>query len=315
MAGSAYTLSHAINKLTKHQSINLRSTTNYVNYPAFAGMRYYDMDSCRRMVYKSDVIIFHSAIRPFFTGLNLEKKELENKKKFIYFHGSELRYQGDALLKQVDEFLNDAKILVSTPDLLLYAPKTAKWLPVARSFSEISYYGICNQDRRAMESFAIPKTNIVFSHAITDEYKKGSQIFYKVITQAIKEMPSIHYQAIQGVSWDSCLRTLSEVDVYFDQAPPFVGSYGMLAVEASIFKIPVLCQLTTKVQDLIKKETGLDIPFISFRNEEDLFKQVCLLTMNEKLRKKEGQLGYEYCKVLHDEKPVVNRFLKIIEAM
>lgn len=315
-AGAAYTLSHAINKCSKHQAINLRSTNNYLNYPAIAQMRDYDAQLCRKMIYAADVIVFHSAVRPFYEGLNLQPAKLKEKKKLLYLHGSELRAVGKQLEEQAEIWMGNYQIVVSTPDLLLISPEDAKWLPVARSFSEIRRrYRVDRRDRKALESFGVPKKNVTLCHATTSEQKRGSNLFYKVATEVIKSLPYVNFLSIQRQPWDSCLRLLSTVDVYFDMNPSFVSAYGMSAVEVSMFKAAIINKMTSEVIAIMKREYDLDSPFITFTGEKDLTDKVFRLAEDPSLRSMFGQMAYKYCKTVHDEKPVTQRFLEIIEEM
>ena len=316
-AGAGYALSHAINKLSAHQAINLRSTRDFTEYPAIAEMKNYDAPSCRRMVEKADVVVFHSAVKPYYSGLGLTKKALQEKKKLLYFHGSEMRFYGKEILAQADDLMDQYQILVSTPEMLLTCSKPAKWLPVARSFQEIQgLYSRCNQDTQALEAFAEPKVKTVFCHAPSDEAKKGSNMFYAVLTRLMRELPNVAFLTIHNQPWTACLSLLSTADVYLDQNPPFdICSYGLVSVEASIFKLPVITKMHGEVIDLIKKETGLDSPFITFTSEDDLTAKLYLLAQDADLRRTFGAKTYRYCRKVHDEKPVVDHFLEIIEGM
>jgi hypothetical protein len=308
-SAAAYTLSHAINKCSEHQAMNLRGTDNYLTYPTLASMRDFTEEACREMLYDADAIVFHSTVKQFLQGLNLDPQKLESKKKLVYFHGSELRSFGNSLIKQIDECLDNYTKLVSTPDLLEFAPD-AHWMPVCRSFSEIRRkYSLCNQDRQALKTFGVHKRVVNFAHAPTSEAKKGSPIFYRTVTKLVKANPDICYTSIKGQPWDACLRKMSNVDVFLDQA--LIGSYGAAAVEASIFKIPVVCKISSDVGQHIKTETGLDSPFITFSDEDDLTAKLYLLAERPKLRRMFGLNVYRFCKAIHDDKPVAERFLKL----
>jgi len=294
----------------------LRGIGSAFNYPFIAEMRDYDVDLCRKMVYNSDVIVFHSAVLPYYQGLNLERDKLEGKKKLLYFHGSEMRERGDTLTKQADEIMGTHQSVISTPDLFNYASEPVKWLPVCRSFSEIRHrYGICSQDLHALEKYQVKKKKVLFCHAPTDEYKKGTATFKRVITQVMNKLPSINFLRISGQPWDSCLRFLSKADVYFDADAPFEYAYGAVSVEASIFHTPVVTKLSQPVIDRIHKETGLKSPFITFVDEDDLLVKAFHLGRDAGVRSQFGKLTYQYCKAVHDEKPVADRFIKIIEEM
>jgi len=313
MAGSAYTLSHAINKLTKHDAINLISTTSFAEYPVFAQMQDYTPNECRKITEKADVILFHSAVKPYFQAFALSPKKLENKKKYLYFHGSEARFLGKEIIAQADEYLKEYTILVSTPDLLLGCPKKAKWLPVTRSFDEISKIGLNKRDKKALKAFKQPRQKVIFCHAPSDEIKKGSKTFYEAVTRVMRELPHVVFTTIRNQPWQSCLKIISETDVYLDQDPPFAGSYGIVSVEASVFKVPSICKMQAPVIDVIKKETGLNNPFITFDNVDRLIAELYLLANDSELRRNFGQNLHDYARQVHDEKPVVSKFLELME--
>ncbi len=120
-AGVAYTLSHAMNKYhPEHSTINLRGLGSFYNYPAIAEMRDYDIKLCKKIVMKADVVLFHSVVKPFFKALHLKPKDLDGKKKIVYFLGSELRNLGAKLTEQAKEYLGDYQGLVDIPDLFFY---------------------------------------------------------------------------------------------------------------------------------------------------------------------------------------------------
>jgi hypothetical protein len=313
-SGVAYTLSHAMNKYhPEHSTINLRSHSSF-SYPTIAEMRDYDIKLCKKIIMKADVILFHSAIKPLFQGLHFKPKDLEGKKKIIYFLGTELRQIGTQLFEQAREYLGAFQALIDIPDLFFYTKEKVKWLPSCRSFSEISHmYGRCNQDTKALEQFAVPRKKVIFCHAPSDEYKKGTATFNKVITDVMKLNPTVNYLPIRNQTWANCLQSLSMADVVFDSDPPFEYSYGMIAVEASIFKIPVVTKISNRVIEKIKEETGLKSPFITFNDEDDLFEKAYRLGREEDTRRMFGNMCYRYCKKLHDEKPVADKLMRIIE--
>jgi hypothetical protein len=202
---------------------------------------------------------------------------------------------------------------VSTPDLLEAVP-AARWLPVARSFSEIRRnYGLCGQDHKALKALDGEVPKVTLGHAPTNQERKGSALFFKVITEMVQKNPLVEYQVIQNMTWDNCLRAMSTMDVYYDQW--LIGSYGMAAVEAAIFKSAVFCKLNTQVMDIIESETGFKNPFIQWESEEELRDRSAALVLSKKLRRRFGKIAYDYCKAVHDEPAVAKRFLEIVEAM
>ena len=323
-AGAAFGLCHALNK-EGYSAVNLRSNDNYLNYPTIANMRNYDMETVRRMILKTDVLVFHTAMAPLIKAFNLapndmsleENRIMAEKKKLIYFHGSDCRQYGEEILEQADYYWGDYEILVSTPDLLSYVQDHAdhaNWLPVARSFTEISSkYGLSWEDKVALDRFGEPFLKTILGHAPTNPEIKGTHIFLRVITKVVEKMPNGMYLPIQMMPWDSCLRTMASMDIFYDQC--LLGAYGTAAVEASIFKMPVVCLLKPEVQQIMEKESGLSSPFIQFASEDELEYISIKLCEEPDLRKKFGESAYDYCRAMHDEAPVVTRFMDIVAKM
>ena len=325
VGGNAYNLAHAINKLTDHQAINLRAQSTYINFPCIADMGNYSMQQCRKMFYEADVIVFQSTLKPFFEGLGINKRKLKDKKNLLWCMGTEWRYGRKYLMQHTDFFLgNNHQILLGGSAMFFPGedeektpcPPDAKWLPPVKSFSEISRrYNLCNQDQTALKSFATPKKKVVFCHAPTSEQKKGSPMFYRAVTQAMHALPDMSFLTIANRPWRSCLSLIAGSDVLLDQAPPFPVGYGAISIEASIFKLPVVTQIAPECIRWLKEQTGLDSPFVTFTDEEDLLAKIYRIAVDPKLRRILGTLNYKFCKAIHDEKPVVDRFLKILEEM
>ena len=314
-AGAAYTLAHALNKEPNIQAINLRANNNYIDYPTISEMRYYSEEAAREMVYGSDVLVLHTAVQPFFTGLHLDKNRIKGKRVLLYFHGSDARTYGKAIIKQADDLLGTGgyEVLVSTPDLLELLPQ-AQWMPVARSFTETRMrYGLDNRDARALAAFKGGIKKTIVSHAPTSQERKGSALFYMVITEMIQAFPQVEYQVIQQMTWDQAQRAMSRVSIFFDQH--LLGAYGLAGVEASIFKAAVFCKLKPSVIEAMEKQTGQKNPFIQWDTDDELRQQAFTLVTDKKLRDKFGQMAYDYSKAVHDEAPVAAKFLKIVEAM
>jgi hypothetical protein len=313
MAGAAYTLSHAINKTSNHSAINIRMANNYINYPTLADAKYYNEESIRKIIDASDVIVFHTAILPYMSAFHLDKTSLKNKKCLLYFHGTDCRHYGKVIIQQAKEALGNFEVLVSTPDLLEYLPE-ATWMPVCRSFSEIKEkYTLPIKDKTALIALNANPIKTTVGHAPTNTERKGSALFLKIITELIQNDPTVEYQVIQNMSWDSCLSAMSNISVYYDQH--IIGAYGLAAVEASIFKAAVFCKLSTQVLDTLKSETKIANPFIQWETEDDIRERSFALVHDAKIRKRFGTIAYNYCKAVHDEQPVATRFLKLVEGM
>jgi hypothetical protein len=313
MAGAGYTLSHALNKTGKHQSINLRMSNNYINYPTMADAKYYNREACEKIIHAADAIVFHSAILPYMSAFHLTQESLKDKKVLLYFHGTDMRHYGKTIIAQAKEHLANFKVLVSTPDLLEYMPE-ATWMPVCRSFTEIKkQYTNANLDNDALRALEAKPVKTTLGHAPTSTERKGSALFVKIITELIENDPLIEYQAIQNMSWDSCLRAMSNVDIYYDQH--IIGAYGLAAVEASVFNAAIFCKLSQPVLDVLKTETHINNPFIQWDSEQEIRERSFALVHEPKILRRFGKIAHDYCKAVHDEEPVSKRFLKILEGI
>jgi hypothetical protein len=333
--GTAFTLAHAVNNVypDEHKAVSVRGVNNFINYPTIMDMNEYDRKSIRNLAYQADVLIFLGAIKPFYDAFNFQKSKLKDAKKILLCMGSEWRWGREELKKQTRELLGaDSKIVLGGADMFMPLefthPQTGEtiafpavdedeigYLPVVRSFKDIAQYSLCNQDEAALKAFIMPQKKIVFTHAPTSETNKGSETFYRVATKVMQQVPEMTFNTIRSRPWVTTLAYLSKSDVLFDQAPPFPTAYGALSVEAGIFKVPSFSRVDPWCAAFIKRHSGLDTPYISFKDEEDLEEKVLTLAQSEKHRETFGQMNYDYCKQLHDEKPVVDRLLKLVEAM
>ena len=319
--------------MTDHKAINIRGMKTYISYPTIVDMADYKRKTIREILYESDVVMFLGAMQPFFEAFKLQKKKMKDTKKILLCMGSEWRWGREKLVKQADHYLRDYKVVLGGADMFLPLnfedPQTGLpksfpavdeslvgYLPVVRSFDEIiERYSLTKKDDAALQSFAKPRQKVIFVHAPTSEIAKGSHIFYRAATHAQQACKQMVFTTIRQVPWVSTLGVLARSDVLFDQAPPFPSAYGALSVEASIFKLPSFSQVDPACREFIMRQTGLKTPCIIFSDEADLFRKVVTLADSKKLREEFGEASYEYGRALHDEKPVVDRFLKIVEDM
>lgn len=307
-AGSAYFLAHAINKLTKHKAVNMRFIDNYMRYPVMIEAGAYSRKAIRKMIYKADVVHFHIHVKPLFTSLRLDPRKFVDKKTLVYYHGSMLRNYSEELTVEAERYLPNHIVTVSTPDLLKLV-KDGVWLPVCRPFSEISVkYGRSLKDVKAQQAFGKKKI-VTFGHPTTSVEKKGSQIFFKVLTNVIRSNEGVRASMIINSSWDACMRKMSGFDVLLGDAKP--GVMQLTQVEAAIFKIPVVSLLRRETVELYKKLVGAPPPVVSWRDTVDLEEKLYALAERPDVRKLLGSQMYDYARKLHDEEAVVHRYLSI----
>jgi hypothetical protein len=322
---AAYSLSHALNKVPGISSINLRTSNSFVNYPTLAEVRYYGEENCKRMIEDSDIIVFQTSVRPFFSALHLDPEKIKKKKLMLYFQGSEARHLGAQIIEDAGKLMGHYQLLVSTPDLLPGCNEAlekvfpgegrkAIWLPVARDFQQLkAQFGMAPRDRKALKQWKGVARKTVICHAPTNLEIKGSAQFYPVITELVETLQEVEFLSIKDVPWDTCMRLLSTIDILYDQC--VLGGYGMISVEASIWGTSIFCKLLPEVITVMQKESGVPQPFIQWETPDDLRTQSFMLAQEPKLRKKFGTLAWNYCWTMHDDLNVAERFLKIADQM
>lgn len=310
-AGSGFSLAHAINKLTRHKAVNIRFISDYMRYPTMIEGGAYSREDIRKMVYKADVVHFHIHVKPLFTSLRLNPKKFRDKTTLVYYHGSMLRNFKDDLRREANEYLPNHIVTVSTPDLLSLV-KNSVWLPVCRSFHEIAAkYSRSPEDAKACRAFG-KKNIVVFGHPTTSVKKKGSQIFFKVLTNVIRSNTGVRASIIINSAWDACLRKMSHFDVLLGEAK--LGVMQLTQVEAAIFKIPVVSLLTSETVALYKKLAGAPPPVVVWKDQVDLEEKLYALVERRDVRVLLGRKMFDYAKKLHDEPAVVKRYLEIVNV-
>jgi hypothetical protein len=66
---------------------------------------------------------------------------------------------------------------------------------------------------------------------------------------------------------------------------------------------------------MMEKESGLPQPFIQWLDQDELRTQSFMLVQEPKLQRKFGDMAQAYCRKMHDDLNVAERFMKIVEAI
>lgn len=332
--GTAYTLAHAVNRITpENQAVNAVSMNTFIRYPVMVDMADYNRSRVREMILHSDVLVFLDAVKPLLEALHVTKKSIRDKKKIVLQMGSLWRLARDDVVKEADRYLGADGYRIALGDPALFLPMDVQnpqtgeqkhfdasdenevsWLPPVRGFDEIeAMYGISKPDQAAVEAFGVPRKRVIFVHAPTSETNKGSTTFYRAATQAQQACPNMVFTTVKQMPWATTLSTIAKCDVLYDQAPPFPTTYGALSVEAAIFRLPSFSQVAPECRDFFFRHTGLRTPNIVFSSPDDLLDKTIALATDEKLRREMGEANHRFCRQVHDEKPVVDRLMGIID--
>ena len=311
--GSGYWLSRAINRRTRHFAVNVRFVDDWSRTPAYIWASKYSRQTVRNMIHKADVVHFSIHVKPFFSAFNLNKKIMQEKKIFVYYHGTVLRTNAEEVRAEAKEYVPDHVVTVSTPDLLAFieADQEAYWLPVIRDFKYIQEkYGFSDKEVKAAKLFGKKKL-VTIGHATSSVQKKGSKFFFMCLTDMMRFNRTIRSSIIINTPWDSCMRKMSEFDVALGNAAP-ISSYGLTCVEAGVFKIPAATFMNEDGRKMYEAIVGSAPPLISWVSLKDLFHKLQKLSEDAKMRRDLGKKLHDWMRPLHDEAPVVERYMRMV---
>lgn len=249
----------------------------------------------QNMVSSFDVIHFHYrsviSVPAFFIpfGFDLPLWKAQGKHIVMHFHGSDIRWKGVPWFYRK---FSDA-ILVSTPDLLDWAPNTATWVPVPINTSSI--------DPHYPEPDSSKPLKIV--HAPTDRKIKGT----KYVTDAISTLKSrghnIDFQIVENTPHSEAMEIYKTADIIIDWVNPDYGIYGMFGKETMALGKPVIASLSPSVRTHLPENNP-----IIHANPRDISNRVENLINNQNKLKTYGKKGREYVKNTYDINIVINKY-------
>ena len=221
-------------------------------------------------------------------------------KMVIHHHGGRLRGHGEIADR---ELAAGYTVLVSTPDLLLTAPR-ATWLPSPISLEELdhTYFG-----------WEADPSRFVVGHGYTIAENKGTYNFARAMSEVTRR-GKIELLPWHGIRRPQSLWLMSQCDVYFAS---FLYGPGVGAYEAMAFGIPVLCGCSREELYWQREALGVertdDLPWI-FVESNTVADWVRMLATDPGLCAHWGAKGRAYVEEYHDVPKVVERLKAIYEA-
>lgn len=140
----------------------------------------------------------------------------------------------------------DGQVFVSTPDLLADAPG-ARWLPV-----------VVEAERWA-SSRPVDAPVPTLLHIPSAGHVKGTE-HVDAAAGRLQDAGALRYVRMQGIPAADMPGLIGNADMVVDQL--LVGSYGVAACEALAAGRVVVGNVDAAVRDLIRSETGLDVPIV-----------------------------------------------------
>ena len=281
-AGCGIRLTDAINRNSKHKARQVALSPHRFGY-------HYDIITREPGVIKkwvdwADVVNCWSDIRALKTCKTIPKKLIWT------FTGTPFRKNPTALKHNATQL--NAKILVSTPDLLFF--KDLIWLPNAVPVDEWFKMKTTHSGKP------------IVCQSPSSKPKKNTAKILKYISNKKNIDPLI----IHKVKWKQCIKLKSKADIYIG---PFKIGYGVSQLEAMAMKIPVITKLEPENEAKIRRAVGYlphyDCPM------EKLSEGIDTLLSDRELYDEYAELGHNYVKEFHDYPVVAKKFILICEKL
>jgi len=173
--------------------------------------------------------------------LDLPLHRLRGKVVVVHYHGSEIRGKKTRKLDRLAHHL-----VVSTPDLLRYAPR-ATWVPNPVS-------GHTRANRAGGEG-------VVIGHIPSSRERKGTRYLEKAYETLSQSHPGVELRIVENTTHREALRAMESFDVLVDQVRPEPrrngGWYGIVANEAQAMGIPVVSTIDHGLLELLPQNPGI----------------------------------------------------------
>lgn len=204
---------------------------------------------------KYDIIQIHHKLP---LGADVLFFKIMQKKVILHYHGTDIRWKKPALFHRFAR-----EIIVSTPDLLEFAPERAKWLP--------------NPFESKCEAPEYKKHNpIKIIHAPTRRDVKGTQRVTDAIHELKRKGYNIDFKLMENETHDEVMRELKDSDIVIDWINEKYGIYGVFSLESMAMAKPVIatikpnifsCKKPMLIKDGQVKIFPFEAPIISCYNK------------------------------------------------
>jgi glycosyltransferase involved in cell wall biosynthesis len=247
-----------------------------------------------------DILHFHyrSAIdvpNPFIPrGIDIPLWKIQNKTVVVHFHGSDIRWKGvpEIYRKFADQ------IIVSSPDLIKWAPENGIWLPRAIDIQSIKP---CYPNQN--------NAKITIVHAPTDREIKGTKHVISAVDSVKQDNKTVELKIIEDVSHKEAVEEYKKADIIVDQVNPEYGLYGMFGIEGMALGKPVCAYIKPEVKNHLPNS-----PIIQ-TSPTTLADELSKLISDPYLRNRIGKKGRKFAQSIHSLDAVINQCLGIYDAI
>lgn len=255
--------------------------------------------SIQNIISSYDVIHFHYgsviSVPMFFIpyGLDLPLWKAQGKRIVMHFHGSDIRRKGVQPLYR--KFADQT--LVSTPDLLEWAPDSAIWVPRPIDVSKFTAH--------------YPQLNssdpIKIVHYPSNRGRKGTKHVQRAISNLKNQGYDINLQLVENTPHSEALEIYKKAHIIIDQIDNAHGMYGMFSIEAMALGKPVIAS----IGDSAKEHLPEDLPIIS-ATSNSLTKTISSI-LEENDLSNIGRLGRIYVEKTHNIQNVIETYNRLYQ--
>lgn len=227
---------------------------------------------------KKDYDIWHYHY-PYGTLKRSLEKRNHDKIYLKHYHGNDIRGKND----------NDF-CLVSTPDLLEYAPN-GKWLPNPIDYNEIEKNISIKNDLQIDET-KNKKIKRIAHYPYYKNYSTSPSDHYSQVLNELKRENKCEIIEILNVSHSQTLQMISSADIVIGKIMPEVGWYGKFELEGMALNKPVIAYVSDYLYEKYKPPI--------YRTTKNTFKKDLIsLIENDEESDRLAKVGYDYVRKNH----------------
>lgn len=266
-----------------------------------------------RFLKNYDVVHVHGTSL-LYLGLDLLLARLTGKSIVVHYHGVELIRHWDPALARViygsgyrglRRLSNGAmlwnqqrvahRVLVSTPNLLRYAPK-GRWIP-----QPIDTSAWMPVDERHERHY------IRLLHAPSNRHTKGTTHLEEAVSRLQAEGLPLQLRILERVSQEGVRAELASADIFVDQL--LVGMYGNSAIEAMACGVPTVAFVSSTVRPYLD-----DCPVVD-ATPRTIANVIRKLARDPARRKRLAQECRRYAERVHDVRMIAMQLAETYSAL
>ncbi len=226
---------------------------------------------------------------PYGTLYNYLKKNYKKKIFLKHYHGSDLRDSG----RKDFDFC-----LVSTPDLLKYAPK-GTWLPNPINLTKIDKF-----QKPSNENASSP---IRIAHYPYYNNRPEWDHFTSVFNR-LEKTNKAKIIKIFNLTYEQSLESISNCDIVVGKILPEIGWIGKFELEGMALGKPVMAYISDELYEQYKPPV--------YRTTKETFKKDLLSFIDDKSEQKRlSREGPKYVKKYHDSKTISNKIFEYYDRL